>query len=101
MWQLVFASCHRLTSKNIKNKGRNGTSHGHPVSHFQPIPGSSSYLELFGAIWFFSGAIWSYSELYRAIWSHLEPFGAIWSHLQLFAAILICFEALKVIWSYL
>ena len=53
MWQLVFASCHRLKSNNKKkknknkNKGRNGTSHGHPVSYFLPIPADSSNLELF------------------------------------------------------
>ena len=31
-----------------EDKGRNGTSHGHPVSHFQPIPANSSHFE---AIW--------------------------------------------------
>ena len=30
-----------------KNKGRNGTSHGQPVSYFLPIPAHSSNLELF------------------------------------------------------
>ena len=70
------------------NKCRNGTSHGHPVSYFLPIPANSSNLEQF---FFFSsrlfGAIWGYSELYNAIWSHLEPFGVIWSHLESFGDI--------------
>ena len=70
-----------------KNKGRNGTSHGHPVSHVQPISANSSHLELLQAIFVeLLGAIESYLELSRAIYSHLEPFCAIWSHLAIFGA---------------
>ena len=91
MWQLVFASCHRLKSKKKKknkNKGRNGTSHGHPVSYFLPIQAHSSNLELSFSSSRLFGAIRGYSELYNAIWSHLEPFGVIWSHLVPFGTIL-------------
>ena len=90
MWQLVFASCHRLKSNknnNNNNKGRNGTSHGHPVSYFLPIQAHSSNLEQFfsllGYLGLF-GAIQSYIMPFGVIWSHLESFGAIWCHLEPF-----------------
>ena len=98
------------THSILWNKGQNGTIHGHPLSHFQPVPAISSYFKLIGFLELF-GAIESYLELSWAIWSHLGPFGAVWSHLVLFGAnwswletlevILHCLEPLGVIWSHL
>ena len=75
----LISSSESNLSKEKKNKGRNGTSHGHPVSYFLPIPAHSSNLELFGAIQ-------SYIMPFGVIWSHLVPFGTTFSYLQPFGS---------------